>query len=190
MDYDSALPRRRSLRLQGYDYAKAGAYFVTVATENRLCLFGEVDGGEMRLNETGRLVDEAWQWLETRYPLVALDEYVVMPNHLHGVLAITDEDGRAGASRRAPTGERSGAGRKDLGSLIGAFKTVATKRVNLARGAPGRRLWQRNFYERIVRSEEDMDRIRAYVRDNPLRWELDAENPLRPPPARAHRAGP
>ena len=177
MDYEPALPRRRSLRLQGYDYAKAGAYFVTVATENRLCLFGEVAGGKMRLNEAGRLVDDAWQWLERRYPSVILDEYVVMPNHLHGVLAITDEGGGTGDSRIAPTGDRSGVGRKALGSLIGAFKTVATKRVNVERGAPGRRLWQRNFHDRVVRSEEDMDRIRAYVRDNPLRWELDVENP-------------
>ena len=177
MDYDLALPQRRSLRLQGYDYAKAGAYFVTVVTEGRLCLFGEVAGGEVRLNEAGRLVADTWRWLETRYPFVVLDEYVVMPNHFHGLLALTEEGEGAGDSRIAPTGE-AGAGRKDLGGLIGAFKTVAAKRVNVARGAPGRRLWQRNFYERVVRSEEDMDRIRAYIRDNPLGWELDDENPL------------
>ena len=108
---------------------------------------------------------------------MVLDEYVVMPNHVHGVLVITGEGEGAGDSRIAPTGE-AGAGRKDLGSLIGAFKTVAAKRVNVARGAPGRRLWQRNFYERVVRSEEDMNRIRAYIRDNPFHWERDVENPL------------
>ena len=177
MDHDSARPRRRSLRLQGYDYAKSGAYFVTVVTHDRRCLFGEIAGGGVRLNHPGRVVAETWEWLETRYPFVTLDEYVVMPNHLHGLLAITDEGGRAGDSRIAPTGDRSGVGRKALGSLIGAFKTVATKRVNVARGAPGRRLWQRNFHDRVVRSEEDLDHIRAYIRDNPLRWELDAENP-------------
>ena len=177
MDYEPARPRRRSLRLQGYDYAKAGAYFVTVVTQDRLCLFGEVVDGEARLNEAGWLVADTWRWLETRYPFVVLDEYVVMPNHMHGLLAILDEDGDAGDSRIAPAGE-GGAGRKDLGSLIGAFKTVAVKRVNVAHGASGRRLWRRNFYDRVVRSEEDMDRIRAYIRDNPLRWELDADNPL------------
>ena len=176
MDYEPALSQRRSLRLQGYDYAKAGAYFVTVVTQDRLCLFGEIVDGGARLNQAGRLVADTWQWLETRYPSVLLDEYVVMPNHVHGLLVIAGEGGDAGDSRIAPTGE-GGAGRKDLGSLIGAFKTVAAKRINVARGAPGRRLWQRNFYDRVVRSEEDMNHIRSYIRDNPLRWDLDAEIP-------------
>ena len=177
MAYDPALPRRRSLRLQAYDYAKAGAYFITIVTQDRRCLFGEIAAGEVRLNEVGRLVADTWQWLETRYPSVLMDEYVVMPNHIHGIIVMTGEGGGTGDSRIAPTQGRRGVGRKALGNLIGAFKTVAAKRLNLARGTPGRRLWQRNYYEHVVRGEEDMDRIRAYIRDNPLQWEFDVENP-------------
>ncbi len=137
----------------------------------------------MRLSNTGRLVTDVWQWLETQYPYVTLDEFVVMPNHLHGLIMITDDsrrgnsDGmRRGVSLTAPTGAT--AKRKPLGRLIGAFKTVSTKRVNRLHGLPGSPLWQRNYFEHVVRNEESLTKIRQYIRDNPLRWEFDKENPL------------
>ena len=193
--YDPEVHRRRSIRLKGYDYSRPGAYFVTVVVRDRLCLFGDVVDGEMRLNEIGRLIVEACEWLAGRYPHVGLDAYVVMPNHLHGIIVLTDEgwrgdsgsgsdrvsDGRGssvsvgrssrGGSRTAPTG------RKSLGRLVGAFKTVSTKRVNLIRGTPGQRLWQRNFYERVIRNDRELDDIRDYIVGNPAKWETDEENP-------------
>ena len=169
--------RRRSIRLRGYDYSQAGAYFVTMVVQGRACLFGEIVDGNMCLNNTGLLVSDAWQWLGTQYPYVASDEFVVMPNHLHGIIMITD-DTRRGGSRTAPTGADSPDGkRKPLGRLIGAFKTVSTKRVNSAHGLSGRPLWQRNYFEHVVRSEESLTRIRQYIHDNPARWEFDRENP-------------
>lgn len=162
---------RRSIRLKGYDYAQAGAYFVTMCTQNRTCLFGDVVDGQMRLNEYGQVVADSWLWLSARYPYVNQDEWVVMPNHLHGIMILTEPDGMGG-SRTAPTENR-----KPIGRLIGAFKTVSTKRLNAMRNTPGVPVWQRNYYEHIVRSEESLDRIRRYIVDNPACWEEDPENP-------------
>ena len=131
----------------------------------------------MSLNRTGQLVAKAWEWLAVQYTYVLLDEYVVMPNHLHGLIAITDH-GRGG-SRTAPT-----SGRKPLGRLIGAFKTVSSKRINLACNTLGQPVWQRNYYEHVVRNDDSLTRIRRYILDNPARWSVDRENPLvaRPEP--------
>ena len=98
-----------------------------------------------------------------------LDEYVVMPNHLHGIIVMADT-GRGG-SQTAPTG------RKPLGRLVAAFKTVTTKQLNLVQGTPGQLLWQRNFYEHVIRNDDEMDRVREYIIGNPLQWEIDTENP-------------
>jgi len=152
---------RRSIRLKGYDYAQAGAYFVTMCTRDRACFFGDITDGRMCLNDCGQLIADSWRWLSARYPYVGLGEWVVMPNHLHGIIILTEPDGRGG-SRTAPTQNR-----KSLGRLIGAFKTVSTKRLNVIRHTPGESVWQRNYYEHIVRDEESLARIRQYIIDNP-----------------------
>ena len=183
VDPGRAHHHRRSIRLQGYDYSQAGAYFVTIVTRRKLCLFGTVKDGRVQLNASGQLMDEAWKWLAERHPYVELDQYVVMPNHLHGIIFLTDgpeSDSelatgwipRHGPSRSAPTRRR-----KSLGRLVGAFKTVGTRRVNLAEGTVGRVIWQRNFYERVIRSERELGLTREYIVNNPLAWELDRENP-------------
>ena len=123
--YDPDVHRRRSIRLPGYDYSRPGAYFVTIVAQDRLCLFGEVVDGEMRLNEAGGMVVEAWEWLATRHPYVELDSYVVMPNHLHGIIVLTDEGGRGG-SRTALTRSRSGGGSGSGGR--GGSRTAPTGR--------------------------------------------------------------
>jgi putative transposase len=163
---------RRSIRLKGYDYAQAGAYFVTMCTRDRACRFGDVVDGQMQVNQYGQVVADSWLWLSGRYPYVGLDEWVVMPNHLHGIIILTEPDGRGG-SRTAPTQNR-----KSLGRLIGTFKMVSTKRLNAIRHTPGDSVWQRNYYEHIVRNEESLARIRQYIIDNPARWDKDRENPL------------
>ena len=185
MRYDPSFRYGRSIRLKGYDYSQDGAYFVTIVAQGRLCLFGEALDDAMHLNDAGKLVSDAWQWLETQYPYVALDEYVVMPNHAHGILVISDsrEVGR-GDSRIAPTGSDVGTVRKTLGRLIGAFKAVSAKHFNLARCTVGRPLWQRNYYEHIIRSEMELDRVRSYIQNNPPNWESDSENPAAISPTR------
>jgi len=146
-------------------------YFVTIVTQGREALFGEIVDGEMRLNDFGRIVAETWQWLEERYPYVELGAWVVMPNHFHGILIITDET-CTGGSRTARTGLK----RKPLGRLIGAFKTVSTKKINLLRHTEGKVVWHRNYYEHIFRNQQDIELTWLYIEANPSRWETDTEN--------------
>ncbi len=174
--------RRRSLRLQGFDYSKEGAYFVTICTQNRALLFGDVVDGKMCLKDVGRMVQTVWDELPARCPGAYLDAFVVMPNHIHGIITVgaplvgaqegTSDDGAT--TRVAPT----------VGNIMGAFKSIATNEY--IRGVTNGfwppflgRLWQRNYYEHVIRSEESLNRIRAYIATNPLRWELDRENPAR-----------
>lgn len=172
--------QRRSIRLKGYDYSQAGAYFVTVVAQGRECLFGNEEEGGLRLTEHGKSVETAWQWLAEQYRYVNLDEWVVMPNHLHGILIIHDDGEECGVggggSRTAPTGLVK---RKPLGRLLGAFKTVSSKQINLMRNTPGALVWQRNYYEHVIRDETDLNRVREYIATNPARWAEDDENPGR-----------
>ena len=157
---------RQSIRLKGYDYAQAGAYYVTVCVQDRKCPFGNVNDGKMMSNDAGKIVNDSWRWLGDQYEYVELDEFIVMPNHIHGIICVNDA-GRGG-SRTAPTIKR-----KPLGRLIGAFKTVSTKQINITRQTSGNQLWQRNYYEHIIRGEDDLIRIREYIINNPARWEQD-----------------
>ncbi|HLZ70895.1 MAG TPA: transposase [Dehalococcoidia bacterium] len=179
---------RHSIRLVGYDYARAGAYFVTLCTQGRLPLFGDVFDGTMHSSSAGEAVVGCWQWLGEQYPYVSPDAFVVMPDHRHGILVIANRTamyepcavGRGGAalggSQTAPT-ERlvNNQERKPLGRLIGSFKTVSTKRVNDLRGEPGAQLWQRNYYGHIIRSERTLNRIRQHIIENPARWHGDPD---------------
>ena len=169
------LHRRRSIRLKGYDYTQPGAYFVTICTHGRAMLFGRVVDGEMALNAYGEIVREEWFRTAQVRPYVELfpDEFVVMPNHIHGIVWIV------GATRRvAPTnGHPHGPVPGSLGAIIGQFKSIVTKRINALRGTPGAPVWQRNYYEYIIRTERALDAIRRYIAANPLRWDLDRYNP-------------
>ena len=140
----------------------------------------------MELNEWGLVAAETWLWLAEQYQYVELDEWVVMPNHMHGIIVIVDDSNmRRGRSRTTPTRTtptriaNPTPKRKPLGRLIGAFKTVSTKRINAMENTPGRSIWQRNYYEHIVRDERGLDAIRGYIAANPRRWESDRDNPRR-----------
>lgn len=181
MTHDS-VRNRRSIRLQGYDYAQAGAYFVSICTQNRACLFGEIVAGEMRLNDTGRIVADEWVKTAEIRSEIALDEWVLMPNHFHGIIVIVDGRGAAhpdrGTARRAPTVERFGCPISgSIPTIVRSFKSAATKRINEMHQSPGMKLWQRNYWEHIVRNEPELHRIREYIRNNPTQWELDALHP-------------
>ncbi len=189
MKYDPDKHHRRSIRLPGYDYSQSGAYFVTICTDQRQCLFGDVVDGQMVLNQYGAIVAETYQWLCQRYPYLYSDEWIVMPNHFHAIMVITDQprmdadQPRRGVSRNAPTiNEQYNVNvinkqRKPLGRLIGAFKTVSTKKINILRDAPGTTIWQRNYYEHIIRNQDAMDKIRQYIINNPVSWEIDQLHP-------------
>ncbi|MFQ5779284.1 MAG: transposase [Nitrospiria bacterium] len=169
---------RRSIRLKGYDYRQAGAYFVTVSTQNRECLFGDIADGEMVLNDAGRMVETVWEETPKLRPNIALDEFVVMPNHVHGIVTIIETC--RGVLQYAPTQSNTPKFRsptQTIGAIIRGFKSAATKRINEMRHTPGAKLWQRNYYEHIIRNKNELNRIREYIINNPMKWELDSENP-------------
>jgi REP element-mobilizing transposase RayT len=160
---------RRSPRLQGYDYAQDGGYFITINTKENMCLFGEIVEEAMQLNPAGEMVQACWLELAERYPTCELDAYVVMPNHLHGIIFINND----------PKDE---AEHVSLSTMMQWFKTVTTN--GYIRGVrahewprfPGR-LWHGRFYDHIIRHDGSLERIRAYIANNPAKWALDRLNP-------------
>jgi len=170
MKFNPEIHHRRSIRLRGYDYTQNGAYFVTMCSWNRECVFGEIADGKMHLNDFGLIIDGTWNWLEKQYGYIELEDFVVMPNHFHGLIII---DNCKGGSRTAPTGRT-----KPLGRILGAFKTRSTKLVNEFRQTLGTPIWQRNYYERIIRDQCEFDRISEYIISNPANWHDDENNPI------------
>ncbi len=174
MAYDPDRHHRRSVRLKGYDYTRDGAYFVTLCTHAKSCHFGSISDGRMRLNEAGSMVDHAWARLPEIYPGVALDEFVTMPNHLHGIIVLGDR-----SSAQATDGVRL-----SLGEVIKRFKTWTGSRYNKGVREAGwppfqARLWQRNYHDRIIRDELELERIRHYIHHNPLDWRDDDYHPAK-----------
>ncbi|KPK87129.1 hypothetical protein AMJ80_12340 [bacterium SM23_31] len=177
---------RRSIRLKEYDYTRPGAYFVTICTHNSECLFGEIRNGTMCLNEYGNIVDIEWRRTGEKRKNIVLDAYVVMPNHFHGILFMIDT--RRGIPPRrdcAPTNTENDRNYRKFGEMISgslpaiirSFKSAATKKINNLRNERGTPLWQRNYYEHIIRNDADLQKIREYITNNPLKWELDRYNP-------------
>ena len=180
--YISDKHRRHSIRLKDYDYSQAGAYFVTICTHNRKLIFGDVVEGEMRLNEYGCVVETEWIKAADFLNIVYLFFCFVRPNHFTGdfmILVWAPPSGRPYAPT-SPHGPPSGS----LGAIIGQFKSAASKRINKLRGTPGIPIWQRNYYEHIIRNEDDLAEIREYIMNNPQRWEFDKENPTKTRQAR------
>ncbi len=163
---------RRSIRLRDYDYSRAGAYFITVCTKGQELLFGEVNDGEVELNEFGRMAAEEWLNSARIRIEIELDAWIVMPNHIHGIVIIVNK--RCRGDRPVA---RSGPRPSSLGAMMAGFKSATTKRINTMRGTPGASVWQRNYYEHVIRNESALDRIRQYIADNPAGWSEDPENP-------------
>ena len=207
------------MRLRDYDYSLAGAYAVTICTDSGAFLFGHVSDGAMHLNAAGRVVERVWDGLPEHYPHVGVDAFVVMPDHMHGVIVLADgplpgeagfeinrempagidvstgrrvggersrndvrrrsveprpEDGRVRDA--APTKKRA-TRRHGLSEVVRGFKSFSAKRVNALRGMTGIAVWQRGFYEHVVRNEDDLNRIREYIVGNPVRWSMKREGP-------------
>jgi REP element-mobilizing transposase RayT len=175
--------QRRTLRLKGYDYSQAGAYFITLCTQNRACLFGNVVDGQMRLNAMGFIVAEEWRKTAEIRKEMELGEWVVMPNHFHGILVITNPRRNIaccrGVARNAPTSRMSEISPKpgSIPATVRAFKSAVSKRISELQGVPGTSVWQRNYYEHFIRNDESLNHIRQYIFDNPAQWATDSENP-------------
>jgi len=171
--FDSQKHHRRSIRLPGYDYSQADAYYVTIVTYHRDCLFGEIVNEAMILNDFGKIVDECWRAIPDHFPFVELGAYVIMPNHVHGIIVITD--GR-GTIYRAPTQEqfqKPVAG--SIPTIIRTYKASVTRRIGRELNATG--IWQRNYYEHIIRDEKDLQNKTDYINANPSLWDEDENNP-------------
>lgn len=169
---------RRSIRLPDYDYTTEGGYFITCVTHQRMCLFGQICIGEMQLNSLGKIIQEEWFRTSRMRPNIELyeDEFVVMPNHIHGIIWITEILGR-GSLQRTPTLEQfQKPVSNSIPTIIRLFKATTTKQINCLRNTPGEPIWQRNYYEHIIGSERDYDAIAEYIFNNPLGWDTDQEN--------------
>lgn len=189
MKYNPEKHHRRSVRLKGYDYSLSGAYFITLCAKDRECMFGQIIAGKMILNEYGEIVRKYLEYLPEHFSNVQLDMHVLMPNHIHGIIIINNirrgevvsppdmsphlhryvtqtQGGKTPPLQHNPT----------LGNMIAYFKYQTTVKINYMRNAlcP---VWQRNYYERIIRNERELTKFREYVQNNPLQWALDKENP-------------
>jgi len=225
---------RRTIRLPEYDYSLEGAYYITICTQGRKCLFGEIRNGKIALSECGRIVDDWWQRMPERYSGVILDEYVIMPNHMHAIIVIIDDvicrgevasplggtvdilgkpgdgietpgevissmgesvggitkpgDGIAilGGRVKTPgevTSPLQGPGKHTLGQILAYYKYQTTKSINAINNTPGNKIWQRNYYEHVIRDEDDYNRIVEYIAANPQRWPEDSLHPDKVIPA-------
>ncbi len=179
MKYNPAKYHRQSIRLRGYDYARAGAYFVTVCVDKdpltgiRPHLFGAVVNGEMRMNEYGFVVDDAWNNLPSHFPTIALDTFVVMPNHVHGIIQLLGNAAVPIVGAGLPRPYRT---TPTLGHIVAYFKYQSTKHINALRKTSAIRVWQRNYHDSIIHDHAALNRIRQYTRDNPVKWEWDTEH--------------
>ena len=170
--YNPDLHHRRSIRLKDYDYSQAGAYFVTICTHDKECLFGDIVCGEMQLNTYGQVAQNEWIKTTDIRPNVKLDYYIVMPNHFHGILTINERIGR-GVLQYAPTNNILRSPSQTIGAIVRGFKSAVTKSINVIRNTSGVPIWQRNYYEHIIRNETELNKIREYIINNPLNWESD-----------------
>lgn len=180
MTFDTARKHRRSQRLPFHDYSASGAYFVTVCTKDRVCLFGDVKEEAMHLNESGRIVEMAWNTLSEHYPNIVLDTIVVMPNHVHGLIIVRDVHmDTADVEMIDDTSLRATRRRMLLPRIMGRFKMTSARRINDLRQSQGFPIWQRGYHEHVVRDQGTLKRIRQYITNNPAQWASDAENPDR-----------
>ncbi len=186
--YNSEKHHREALRLKGYDYTQRGAYYVTICTQRRSCLLGTIKDGEMVLNHAGEMVQKIWNDLSIKCPEMVIDEFIIMPNHVHGIIFIVGAplvgalcvESRMGGQNRAGTRPAPTA---SLGDIVGIFKSISTHHyainvhTNNWTSFHGK-LWQRNYYDHIIRSDNELNRIRQYILNNTLQWDNDENNPI------------
>lgn len=183
MGFDPSIHHRRSIRLPGYDYSQSGAYFITICTHHHFARFGRIEDGMMILNDWGIIAHQEWERLPERFPGIETDIFQIMPNHGHGIIFIHDSVGAGLAPADAPGRPRGSPRRPAIGEIVGAYKSivfhkclVACKEQNVQLG----KLWQRNYYEHIIRDDDSYASIVEYILGNPLNWDRDKLNPGTP----------
>jgi len=166
---------RVSLRLQGYNYASVGSYFITICTQGRECLFGKITDGQMQMNKFGNIVRSECLKTSTIRPNIELDKFVVMPNHIHGIIVMNNS--RRGTACPAPTLECFGKPVSgSIPTIIRSFKSAIMKQINTLCNIRNLSIWQRGYYDHIIRDDIDLNRIRAYIQNNSLMWGRDENN--------------
>lgn len=197
MIYNPQIHHRRSIRLKGYDYTQAGAYFITICSHQREHVFGEIVNGEMKLNKFGLVAKQQWEKLPERFPNIELGAFILMPNHEHGIIQIIERERRGTAdtsrkgiagnlrnldedsSRYALTKNQQKFGKmipNSIPTILRSYKSAVAYRINLMRGVKAAPVWQRNYYDHIVRNEKELELITKYIDYNPLNWQLDRDN--------------
>ena len=205
MKFDPRIHHRRSIRLPGYDYSQPGAYFMTIVTQGRAALFGDVCNGAMQLSQMGQIAGKWWRLIPDHFPNVELGAFVVMPNHVHGIVILREYLGRGEVSTPpvstppvstpvipTPQGDETSPLRgrtigdetspirgPTLGQVVAYYKYQTAQQINMMSGSPGGRVWQRNYYEHIIRTDEEYQRIHLYIESNIDNWATDNQNPLR-----------
>jgi len=175
--YNPHIHHRRSIRLKGYDYSQAGLYFITIVTKNRIDLFGEIKNGKMILNDAGKIAKKYWLEIPDHFPNTKLHSFIIMPNHIHGIIEIT-----VGAKNFSPQPSPQPSFRspsKTIGSVVRGVKIGITKwfQRQFSNQYPvGKSIWQRNYWEHIIRNENEYNRIAQYIINNPVKWENDKLN--------------
>ncbi len=164
--------KRRSIRLSHFDYSQAGAYFITLCAHERQCLFGNIVNHQVKLNHLGKIIADEWEKTGLIRKQVELDSWVIMPNHFHAILFINwnDQVNQGFNNNQIPA---IGPKTKSLGAIVGGFKAAVTRRNNLRLSDNNQKVWQRNYWDRVIRNEEELSQIREYIQNNPLKWELD-----------------
>ena len=196
MKYNPEKHHRKSIRLQGFDYSMPGAYFITICVKNRECLFGKINNGKMKLNKYGKITQQCWLDIPNHFPHAKLDEFIVMPNHIHGII-ILDNIVVVGANNYSPLQQQTHQNlsptqthqnflsanqpmhnnlnqcgtSKTIGSIVRGFKIGVTKWFR--QNTEIYTVWQRNYYEHIIRHDDELNRIRKYIIENPMNWEMD-----------------
>ena len=184
MKYNPAVHHRRSIRLKRYDYTKEGMYFITICCHQHKCWFGEIENENIILNDYGLIAHHQWADLSTRFSNIELDELVVMPNHMHGIIIIKanlPDNISSSGSGASPDPTNPNTKNPTIGGMVGVYKSLAevgclklfeSKNDNRIMG----KLWQRNYYEHIIRNEQSFNRISEYIRNNPKNWQNDKFN--------------
>jgi putative transposase len=161
MKFDPEKHHRQSTRLRNFDYSSTGGYFVTICAFQRECIFGEIINGEMILSKAGERTLEVWEGLLLRFPTIELDVFMIMPNHVHGVICLTSEGSEA----------------VTISTVLRAFKSLSARAINQELGRAERPAWQKRFWDRVIRDEVELERTRTYILNNPQSWFEDEENP-------------
>ncbi len=177
------LTRRKSRRFKDHDYSHPGAYFFTICTENKECIFGEVIGGITYLNQFGEIAKEEWLKSADIRREIDFDEWIIMPNHLHGIIFINDFyfwDRQLSGKDNSVLIGKSKLIRlpKSLSTFVSGFKAAVSRRINDLRSTPGATVWQNNYNDHVIRDKEDLETKRNYIIENPMRWWEDRLNPV------------